>query len=38
MENNAGIIRTKAELERGLVELEQLKARAEAQGGGLTPV
>jgi succinate dehydrogenase / fumarate reductase flavoprotein subunit len=28
MENNVGIVRTKAELERGLIELETLKARA----------
>ena len=28
MESNAGIIRTKAELERGLIELEKLTARA----------
>jgi succinate dehydrogenase / fumarate reductase flavoprotein subunit len=28
MENNAGIVRAKAELERGLIELETLKARA----------
>ena len=39
MENNAGIIRTKAELERGPRRAGAAQStRCKAQGGGLTPV